>query len=70
MLMRKLDTKTLAAVKARADFFFNEQLARLGPIPGLTVQNAGFVAAHVKLHDEMGAHSKPKRRRKQVSHDA
>lgn len=34
MLARKLDSRTLAAVRARADYFFSEQLARLGPLPG------------------------------------
>lgn len=33
MLARKLDTRTLSAVRARADFFFQEQVKRLGPLP-------------------------------------
>lgn len=33
MLCRKLDPHTLKAVRARADFFFNEQIKRLGPLP-------------------------------------
>ena len=37
MLKRKLDSKTLKLVRDRADFFFNEQLKRLGPLPGLHI---------------------------------
>lgn len=33
MLKKKLDSKTSAFVKARADFFFAEQVKRLGPLP-------------------------------------
>lgn len=33
MLARKLDSKTIAMIRARADFFFQEQLKRLGPVP-------------------------------------
>lgn len=32
MLSRNLDKRTIRMVKARADFFFAEQCARLGPI--------------------------------------
>lgn len=35
MLARKLDTATLKLVRQRADFFFSEQLKRLGPLPEL-----------------------------------
>lgn len=33
MLAHKLDKRSLAAVRARADFFFQEQVKRLGPLP-------------------------------------
>lgn len=33
MLKSKLAPATLKHVKARADFFFNEQIKRLGPLP-------------------------------------
>ena len=33
MLIAKLNTATTAAVKAKADRYFKEQLKRLGPLP-------------------------------------
>jgi hypothetical protein len=35
MLRTKLNTSTLATVKARADYFFEEQCKRLGPLTPL-----------------------------------
>ena len=38
MLRTKLDTRTISAVKLRADYFFAEQVKRLGPLPGAHIE--------------------------------
>ncbi len=38
MLKKKLDARTNAFVKQRADFFFAEQVKRLGPLPAAVME--------------------------------